>query len=133
MTVTINNNDVFIDLNGEISEKSIDYYDKKIEKAADKGCKKLVFNFEKVKNLDNIFVDFIVKLKEKITSISFYNVNMTLLPAFYLMKIDQVVSFYTSEYDAINEVKPIVKRRLGVVQRKILMFLTTILVLTNIA
>jgi len=133
MGININKNDVFIDFEEEISAKSIDHCQKNITQASKKGCDKLIFNFKNVKSFDNMFLDFVISVKNRFASINFYNVNINLLPAFYLLKLDQIANFYTSEHDAIHEVKPIIKRRFGIVHQKILMFLTSILVLTNIA
>lgn len=132
MGVTIDKNDVFIDFNEEISGKSLDSYKKRIEKAIKSGCNKLLLNFDQVESFDDAFLDFIVSLKKIISSINFYNVNMSLLPAFYLMQIDSIASFYTSKYDALNESKPIIKRRLKVVHQTVLMFLLNFIVLKDI-
>lgn len=131
MVVKIDNKEVIIDFDEEISKKSIEYYKEMVKKALKSGCNKLMLNFDKVDNFDNLFLDFIISTKEVISSISFYNVNISLLPTFYLMKIDQIASFYTSKYDAINEKKPIIKRRLGLIHQKVLLFLSTILVLKD--
>ena len=132
MVVRIDNKDVIIDFDEEISEKSLNDYKESIKTALKNGCDKLLLNFDKVDNFDSLFLDFIFSAKEAISSINFYNVDISLLPAFYLMKIDQIATFYTSKYDAFNEQKPIIKRRLGLVHQKALLFLTTLLVLTDI-
>lgn len=132
MEVIVENNDVFIDFEQEISEKSLDYSYQRIEKASKFGCKKLMLNLEKINNLDNIFLDFLISIKNIIPSINLYNVDINILPAFYLVKLDQIVNFYTSKNDAINESKPIVKRRFGIVQRIHSIFLSIILLSTNI-
>ena len=132
MVVTIDNKDVIIDFDEKISKKSLDSYKNAIKKALRSGCDKLLLNFDKVDNFDHMFLDFIMSTKELMSSISFCNVNMTLLPAFYLMKIDQVATFYTSKYDAIQEKKPIIKRRLELIHQKaLLFFLSAILVLRD--
>lgn len=131
MVVIIDNKEVIIDFDEQISKKSIDYYKEMIKKALQSGCNKLMLNFDKVDNFDNLFLDFIISTKEVMSSISFYNVNMSLLPAFYLMKIDQIASFYTSKYDAANEKKPIIKRRLELIHQKVLLLLSSILVLKD--
>lgn len=136
MVVIIENDDVFIDLKQEVSQGSLNRCHKKIKEAAKFGCNKLLLNFEDIKNIDNILLDFIISIKNSISSINLYNVDINLLPAFYIMKLDQIVNFYTSENDAINEHKPIVKRRFGIVSKVfsmiILIFLGVILESKNI-
>lgn len=131
MVVTIDNKEVIIDFDEEISKKSIERYKEIIKKALKSGCNKLMLNFDNVDNFDHLFLDFVISAKEVISSISFYNVNISLLPAFYLMKIDQIATFYTSKYDAKNEQKPIIKRRLGLIHQKVLLFLSSLLVLKD--
>jgi|GEM_PF-5760047 hypothetical protein len=133
MVVMIGNDDVFIDLKQEVSKGSLSYYHKKIKEAAKFGCKKLLLNFEDVSTLDNVLLDFIISIKNSMASVNLYNVDISLLPAFYLTQLDQVVNFYTSENDAINESKPIIKRRFGIVRKVYSTFLSIILVLTGIS
>ncbi len=132
MVVMGQSDDVFIDLKQEVSEGSLDHCNMRIKKAAKSGCKKLLLNFKDVNTLDNILLDFIISIKNSIASINLYNVDINLLPAFYLTKLDQVVNFYTSESDAINESRPIVKRRFGIVQKVHSLILSMIFVVTNI-
>lgn len=127
MVVMIENDDVFIDLKQEVSEKSLNHYNNEIKKAKKFGCKKLLLNFKDINTLDNLFLDFIVSIKNLIPSINLYNVDVNLLPAFYIMKLDQIVNFYTSESDAINEHRPIIKRRFGIVSKVFLIFVSLIL------
>lgn len=117
MVVIIEHDDVFIDLRQEVSERSLNHCYKKIKEAAKFGCKKLMLNFEDVKTLDNNLLDFIISIKNAMPSISLYNIDINLLPAFYITKLDQIVNFYTSENDAIKELKPIVKRRFEIVSK----------------
>lgn len=132
MVVTIDNKDVIIDFDEEISKKSLDSYKDAIKKALKSGCDKLLLNFDNVDNFDHMFLEFVMSTKELMSSISFCNVNMTLLPAFYLMRVDQIATFYTSKYDAMQEQKPIIKRRLELIQQKaLILFLSTILVLRD--
>lgn len=131
MVVTIDNKEVIIDFGAQISKKSLDYYKKMIKKAINSGCNKLMINFDEVDNFDNLFVEFILYAKGLISSINFYNVDISLLPAFYLMKIDQIASFYTSKYDAISEKNPIIKRRLALIHSKAFLLLPTLLPLKD--
>lgn len=132
MVVRIDNKDVIIDFDEDLSKKSLDTYTESIKTALQQGCDKLMLNFDRVENFDNKFLDFVLSAKEVISSVNFYNVDISLLPAFYLMKIDQIASFYTSKHDALVEQKPIIKRRLGLIHQKALLFLSTILVLKDI-
>ena len=132
MVVMGQNDDVFIDLKQEVSKGSLDHCNRTIKKAAKTGCKKLLLDFKDVSTLDNILLDFIISIKNSIASINLYNVDINLLPAFYLTKLDQVVNFYTSESDAINESKPIIKRRFGIVQKVHSLILPIIFVVANI-
>ncbi|MEI8377933.1 MAG: hypothetical protein WCF95_05280 [bacterium] len=132
MVVMIENDDVFIDLKQEVSNGSLNHCHKKIKEAAKFGCNKLMLNFKDINDLDNILLDFIISIKNSISSINLYNVDMHLLPLFYLIKLDQFVNFYTSENDALNEYKPIIKRRFEIVPKVSSIFLSIILVSRNI-
>jgi len=132
MVVIIKNDDVFIDLKHEVSEESLDHCNKNIKKAAKIGCKKLMLNLKNINTLDNVLLDFIISIKNSISSVNLYNVDINLLPAFYIMKLDQIVNFYTSENDAINENKPIIKRRFGIVSKVCLMFLSIFIESLNV-
>jgi hypothetical protein len=130
MVVIIEDDDVFMDLKQEVSQGSLNHCHSKIKEAAKFGCKKLMLNFKDVNNLDNILLDFIISLKKSISSINLYNVDINLLPAFYIMKLDQIVSFYTSENDALNDQKPIVKRRFEIVS-KVFSILSSIILVSK--
>ena len=132
MVVMIENDDVFIDLKQEVSNGSLNHCHKKIKEAAKFGCNKLMLNFKDINDLDNILLDFIISIKNSMRSINLYNVDMHLLPLFYLIKLDQFVNFYTTENDALNEYKPIIKRRFEIVPKVSSIFLSIILVSRNI-
>lgn len=132
MVVMNENDDVFIDLKQEVSNGSLNHCHKKIKEAAKFGCKKLMLNFKDVNTLDNILLDFIISIKNSMSSISLYNVDIQLLPAFYLTKLDQIVNFYTSENDALNENRPIIKRRFEIVPKVSSIFLSFIFTLSCI-
>lgn len=114
MTETINKKDLFISLKESISCENLRCYEKEIASAIKAGYKRIFFDFIKVDNMDNVFLDFVLNIKDNFNSINFYNIDMSLLPAFYLMKIDNIADVYTSQDDAIKEQKPIIKRRLSV-------------------
>lgn len=114
METTINKNGLFVNLKENVTLDNLKSYEKQISSAVKSGCNRIFFDFFKVNQFDNMFLEFILKFRNDFSNISFYNIDMNLLPTFYLMEFDKVANIYTSENDAINEKKPIIKRRFTV-------------------
>lgn len=111
MGTTINNNGIFVNLRENVTLENLKFYEKKITEAVSTGCNRVFFNFFNVNNFDNMLLEFVLKIENDFSSVNFYNIDMNLLPAFYLMEFDKIANIYTSENDAINEKKPLIKRR----------------------
>lgn len=117
MIFSAKEHEIFIDFDEEISSKDLLHYKKNIKKASYDSKINVILNFENVKNFSNSLIDFILSIKKITNQINICNINTTLLPAIYLMKLDEEVKIYTSEYDAQNHTKPMIKRRFKIVPK----------------
>jgi anti-anti-sigma factor len=106
-------------LSNEIDRKTLNIFRMTLRNLLKSNNSKIIINMHNVNKINNKFLGCLMAFKKKFDSIgtelSIFSVKPEVLSIFYIIRLDNYLNIYNTEYDILQKRSPLVKRRFSFV------------------